>query len=184
MISEGDLKLNKSEKGARSEIDQAVDGTVTIHVWREYAAGLAPTTAERVWQIVSDFAGIKTIFPSLLSVNVTYPDATENRLNTVRYMTFAPPDGNKPLSASNPLALGVEELVEIRPEARRLAYTSVLGLPVSDYRSEMRVEGDDGCSLHWISSFRAHADNPEFAKVLAAILANGANEIAAALKIA
>jgi hypothetical protein len=88
-----------------------------------------------VWRVVSDFGGLKILFLSLLSVYLTYPDDTSSLLNMVRHMTFAPPQGKGPLPS------GIEQLVELDDVARRLTYTSVLGLPVRNYRSEMRVRG-------------------------------------------
>ena len=63
----------------------------TVRVWRDYRAGVSPTTAQRVWEIAADFGGVKTIFPLLLSVYITYPDASTTKLNTARHMTFPPP---------------------------------------------------------------------------------------------
>lgn len=159
------------------------DGTALVRAWRDYPAGVLPTTAERVWQIAADFGAVKTVFPSLLSVFVTYPDASTTRLGTARYMTFPPPDPSSPLSPKNPLFFGVEQLVELDDQARRLTYTSPLGMPVKNYQSVMQVTGEDACRLSWTSSFATIPGQEGFVEILAGILAGGANQIAAALDL-
>jgi hypothetical protein len=90
-------------------------------------------------------------------------------------MTFAPPPGGRDL------AFGIEQLVELDERLRKLAYISVLGLPLQDYRSEMAVTGDDACELVWQSICRVTPDNAAFLDTLASILAGGANQIASHL---
>ena len=145
----------------------------TVRVIREYPAG-APPTAQRVWEIVSDFGGLKKIFPSLVRVYLTYPDATTNSLMTVRDITFA----------GDSLAYGVEQLIELDEQARRLTYISVLGLPVKDYRSVMEVTGDHACQFTWTSTFKPNSGQEGFADILAQILTSGANQIATVLDLA
>ena len=157
------------------------DGTAIVRAWRDYRAGGAPTTAQRVWEIASDFGGAKTIFPLLLSVYITYPDASTTKLGTARYMTFPPPDLGSPLSPKNPLFFGIEKLIEIDEQARRLTYISPLGMPVQNYQSVMQVTGEDACRLTWTSTFVPDAGQEGFVDVLAQILASGANQIATAL---
>jgi len=166
---------------AKYEIKIGADGATIVRAWRDYPAGLSPTTAQRIWAIVSDFGGLKTIFPSVLSVFVTYPDATDAAINTVRYITFAPPDPKVPLSSNNPLPYSVEQLVELDQQARRLIYTSTLGMPVMNYRSVMEVYGDDACRLTWTSSFTTDTNQEGFINGLAVILAAGTNQIAMTL---
>jgi hypothetical protein len=165
---------------AHREVIAEVDGATTVRVWRDYPAG-NPPTVERVWQIVRDFGGAKAIFPLMLSVLVSYPDAADAVINTVRSMTFAPPDPAKPLSSNNALAFAVEKLVELDEEARCLTYISVLGMPVQNYRSVMQVTGDDQCRLIWISSFVIDPGQEAFVDTLLAILEGGANQIAVTL---
>jgi hypothetical protein len=117
----------------------------------------------------------------MLSVYLSYPDSTDATKNMVRYMTFAPGDPTKPLSATNPLPTGVEQLIELNERARRLTYISVLGLPVQSYRSVMEVSGDDACRLTWTASCTIEQKDEGFLDVLAHILAGGANQIASAL---
>jgi hypothetical protein len=167
--------------GAYYETKLKADGTALVRAWRDYPAGVPPATAQRVWQIAADFGAVKTIFPLLLSVYVTYPDATTTRLNTARYMTFPPPDPNSPLSPKNPLFFGIEQLVELDDQARRLTYISPLGMPVKDYQSVMQVTGEDACRLTWTSTFATIPGQEGFVAILAGILAGGANQIAAAL---
>ena len=50
-------------------------GAASVQVKRSYTAG-NPKTSDRVWQIISDFGGAKTLFPSMVSVYNTYPDNT------------------------------------------------------------------------------------------------------------
>jgi len=157
------------------------DGTALVRAWRDYPAGVPPTTAQRVWQIAANFGGIKTIFPSALSVYVTYPDASDTAINTVRYGTFPPPDPNSPLSPKNWLSFAVEQLIDLDEQARRLTYISTLGLPVKNYRSVMEVTGEDACRLTWTSSFAIVPGQEEFVGILAVILTGGANQIATAL---
>ena len=76
---------------------------------------------------------MKVIFPSLLSVYLTYPNGGPEIINTLRHMTFAPADPSEPLGRDNPLGAGVEELIEIDHATRSLVYVSVFGLPVADY---------------------------------------------------
>lgn len=142
----------------------------TVRVMREYPAGVPPT-AQRVWEIVSDFGGLKTIFPSLVRVYLTYPDATTNSLLMVRDITFA----------GNPLAYGVEQLIELDDQARRLSYISVLGLPVRDYRSVMEVRGKNACQLTWTATFKPNPGQEGIADALAQTLTSGANQIATVL---
>jgi len=165
---------------AQFEIITEADGATTVRVWREYPAG-NPPTVERVWQVVRDFDRAKAIFPLLLSVLVSYPDAADAVINTVRSMTFAPPDQAKPLSSNNALAFAVEKLVELDEEARCLTYISVLGMPVQNYRSVMQVTGDDQCQLTWTSSFVIDPGHEDFVETLIKILAGGANQIAVTL---
>lgn len=157
------------------------DGKTTVHAWRDYPAGALPTTAERVWQIAADFGGVKTIFPLMLGVYVSYPDTLGTAKNMVRCMTFAPPDPKSPLSAKNALAFGVEQLVELDESARCLTYISVLGMPVQNYRSTMQVTGDDACRLTWTSTFTIDPKQKKFVKTLAGILVAGAEQIAVTL---
>jgi hypothetical protein len=175
--------MTKSGKlgAAQYETKIEADGTALVRAWRDYPAGVPPTTAQRVWQIAADFGAVKTIFPLLLSVYITYPDVSTTRLNTARHMTFPPPDPNSPLSPKNPLFFGIEQLVEFDDQARRLAYISPLGMPVQNYRSVMQVTGEDACQLTWTSTFVPDAGQESFVDVLAGILASGANQIAAAL---
>lgn len=174
--------MNQSQVlgAANCQIKEA-DGTTIVQVWRDYPAGVPPTTAQRVWQIVSDFAGVKTIYPSLLSIYLTYPGPTDALINTVRYVTFTPPDARSPLSADNPLPFAVEQLVELDPSVRRLAYVWVLGLPVKNYRSVVEVTGDDACQLTWTSSFTTDPNQEKFPGFLAGILTDGTNRIATIL---
>ena len=169
---------------AHYEITSEADGATTVCVRRDYPAGVPTTTCQRVWEIVADFGGLKTIFPDLLRVYLTYPDATGAAINTVRNLTFAPPDPKSPLSAENSLPIGIEQLVELDEKARRLVYISVLGLPVKNYRSVMEVTGEDACTLTWASSFTPNAGQEWIAETLAKILAAGANQIATALSLA
>ncbi|MDB4980146.1 MAG: hypothetical protein JWM82_898 [Myxococcales bacterium] len=124
--------MSQSGKPGDADYEATVDisGNAVVRVWHDYPAGSPSPTAQRVWQIVADFGGTKKIFPSVLSVSLSFPDASETLLNTVRHMTFAPPDQGAPMSAMNPLPQGIEQLVELDEQARRLAYTSVLGMPV------------------------------------------------------
>jgi hypothetical protein len=156
---------------AHFEITTESGGAKTVRVWRDYERGVPPCTAQRVWEIVADFGGLKKIFPTLVRVYLTYPDATDTSLLTVRDITFA----------GDPLAFGVEQLVELNEQARRLTYISVLGLPVKGYRSVMEVTGDDACRLTWTSTFRPDPGQEGIADVLAKILAGGANQIATVL---
>jgi hypothetical protein len=166
---------------AKYETKLEADGTTMVRAWRDYPAGLQPTTAQRVWQIAADFGGVKTIFPLMLGVYISYPDTLGTAVNMVRCMTFAPPDPTSPLSAKNALAFGVEQLVEIDEKARSLTYISVLGMPVENYRSTMQVTGDDACRLTWTSTFTIAPKNRKFVKILAGILVSGANQIAVTL---
>ena len=168
---------------ARYEI--TTSGTsMTVHVVRDYPAGAKPTTAARVWQIAADFGGIKKIFPSLLRVYLTYPNAKEDNLELIRDMTFSPPQADKPLAPGNQLSMGIEQLKELDPKARRLTYISVLGLPVTGYQSVMEVTGDDACQLAWTSTFTPNPGQESIAGVLAQLLGAGANQIAKELNVA
>jgi len=149
-------------------------GVTTVCVSRKYPAR-AGRTAERVWAIVSDFVGLKRIFPSLVRLYVTYPAASEALIGTVRDMSFATPD------PGNPLAFGVEQLVEVDQKSRRLTYKSVLGLPVKNYVSVMAVSGHSACKLTWTSTYLDDGGGKNFARGLARILAGGADQIAAEL---
>ena len=162
---------------AHYQIDRGAGGKAKVMVRRAYPAGVAPVTADRVWRIASDFGAIKVLYPSLLRLYLTYPDATSKQVGLIRDMTFAPPPGG------NDLALGVEQLVELDESHRRLSYVSVLGMPVEDYRSEMRVIGEDACELHWLSTCRVASRNVAFLETLASILADGANQIATYLGV-
>ncbi len=166
------------DASAHSEVIMNSDGTTTVRITRNYAARAAPTTAARVWQIVSNFGGIKTIFPSLLRVYLTYPDSNDTQVGTVRDMAFAPANNEQPLSPMNPLSLGIEQLVSLDCDERQLEYVSVLGLPVTGYKSTMQVTGEDACRLTWTSTFTPNPDSGDIAQVLAGILASGADQIA------
>jgi len=162
---------------AHVRIDSSTDGQASVAVRRSYAAGIAPGTADHVWRIVADFGGLKLIFPGLVRLYLTYPDAAETRIGTVRDMAFDPGPGGGALN------MGIERLVALDEAARTLAYVSVLGLPVTDYRSEMKVTGADECELAWVSTCRVTPENLGFLDVLGTILANGANQIATHLGI-
>jgi hypothetical protein len=152
--------------------------TTTVRVTRRYPAG-APPTAPLVWAIVANFAGLKTIFPGLVRLYLTYPDATDSVIGTLRDMTFIVP-------GAYPLSSGIEELVEFDEQARRLKYVSLAGLPVSNYQSVMEVAGADACTLTWTSTFTMSKapEAQDFPKILAGILAGGADQIAIALGLA
>ena len=144
---------------------------------RHYPAGVPPT-GPRVWAIVANFGSLKTIFPSLVRIYVTYPDAKEGAVGTLRDMTFVVPN-------PYPLSGGIERLVELHEQAHRLKYISLAGLPVTDYQSVMEVVGEDACTLTWTSTFTSTRD-PElkgFPEILAGILAGGADQIATALRL-
>jgi hypothetical protein len=83
------------------------------------------------------------------------------------------------------LSSGIEELVEFDEPARRLKYVSLAGLPVSNYQSVMEVAGADACTLTWTSTFTMSRapEVQDFPKVLAGILAGGADQIATALRL-
>ena len=163
---------------AKSTITSEAD-TTTVCVKRNYAAGVEPTTAQRVWEIVSDFGGIRTIFPSLVRNLLTYPDATGTVIGMVRDMTFIIPN------SSNPLSTSIEQLIQLDPESHRLTYIAVLGLPVTNYQSAMEVTGDEACTLTWTSTFKPNQDESgkAFAKILAGILTGGADQIATVLSL-
>ena len=163
---------------ARVRVECAADGRARVEVRRAYAAGLPPTTADQVWSVVADFGGLKRIFPGLVRLYLAYPDAGETMVGTIRDMAFDPGAGGGPLN------VGVEQLVAFDEAGRTLAYVSVLGLPVSDYRSEMRVTGTDACELTWTSTCEVTPDNAGFLDVLGQILAGGANQIATHLGVA
>jgi hypothetical protein len=109
--------ITKSGKlgAAQYETKIKADGTAIVRAGRDYRAGVKPTTAQRVWQIAADFGAYKTIAPSVLSVYVAYPDASDSTINTVRYLTFEPPN------QSSPLPFAVEQLIELDEQAHRLA---------------------------------------------------------------
>jgi hypothetical protein len=178
--------MTKSGKvdAAKYEIKIKPNGSATVRVRRNYPAGKPTPTAQRVWQIVSDFGGTKTMYPSCLSAYVTYPDATDAAINTIRHVTFAPPDSGKPLSSKNSLPYSVEQLIELDPKARRLTYISALGLPVKNYQSVMEVTGDNACQLTWTSTFTVAKKDQGFVETLAQILAAGANQITKVLNLA
>jgi hypothetical protein len=178
--------MTKSGKldAAKYEIKIEANGNARVRVRRDYPAGKPTPTVQRVWQIVADFGGTKTMYPSCLSAYLTYPDATDAVINTVRHVTFAPPDATKPLSSKNPLPYSVEQLIELDAQARRLTYISALGLPVKNYKSVMEVTGDNACRLTWTSTFTVAKKDEGFAETLAQILAAGANQIAKVLKLA
>jgi hypothetical protein len=159
---------------ATSEISRN-GATTTVRVTRRYPAGVPPT-GPRVWAIAANFGGLKTIFPNLVRVYVTYPDAKDSTIGTLRDMTFVVP-------GPYPLAGGIEQLVELDDRARRLKYVSLAGLPVGDYASVMEVAGEDACTLTWTSTFTWTGGQgpPDFPTIMAGILAGGADQIAAAL---
>jgi hypothetical protein len=164
-----------SAQRATSEISRKGD-TTTVRVSRHYSAGVPPT-GPRVWAIVADFAGLKTIFPSLVRVYLTYPDAKDSVIGTLRDMTFIVP-GPYPLSS------GIEELVEFDEQAHRLKYVSLSGLPVANYQSVMEVEGANACTLTWTSTFTIKDPTAQdFPKILAGILSGGADQIGTALRL-
>lgn len=180
-------KVVNSKAGAIGRAQYRVivydDRTTTVVVTRDYSPVEQSNTSQRVWDIVADFGGIKTIFPSVLRVYVTYPDASDTAVGTIRDMTF-PPQNPDSLSDDNPLLFGVEQLTEFCDSDRRLTYISVLGLPVKNYRSVMEVTGDNGCELTWTSTFTPNPGQDGFAEFLATqILAPGANQIATALEL-
>jgi polyketide cyclase/dehydrase/lipid transport protein len=180
--SKGENTMEKSKVlGAADCQIKEVDGTSIVQAWRDFPAGVLPTTAQRVWEIVSDFGGVKTIYPSLLSIYLTYPEPTDTLINTVRHVTFTPPVAGSPLSADNPLPFAVEQLVELDPAARRLAYIWVLGLPVKNYHSVVEVTGEDACRLTWTSTFTTDPNQEKFPEILADILTRGINQIATVL---
>lgn len=159
-------------------------GQGSVHVRRAYCAGKG-STADLVWQMISDFGGVKKLFPTLLSVYNTYADNTASQLNMIRVMAYAPPNAQKPLSSTNPLAGGIEQLVALDGAKRSLTYISLSGLPLKNYRSVMQVRGKNACTLDWTSTFEVDPKDKGqvgFIGVLANILAGGANQIATALK--
>ena len=116
---------------AHYRIDQGPVDHAKVTVRRAYSEGLAPSTAEQVWRAASNFGDVKVLFPSLLRLYLTYPDDSTTQVGLIRDMTFAPAPGGRDL------AFGIEQLVELDEPQRKLAYISVLGLPLQDYRSEI-----------------------------------------------
>ena len=59
--------MTKSGKldGANYETKIEASGKAMVRVRQDYPAGVPTPTAQRVWQIVANFGGIKTIFPSV-----------------------------------------------------------------------------------------------------------------------
>ncbi|RVD31774.1 SRPBCC family protein [Mesorhizobium sp. M4B.F.Ca.ET.017.02.2.1] len=162
---------------AHVRIEQLSDGQSRVSVRRSYVGGPASPAADQVWRIVADFGGLKVIFPSLVRVYISYPNAADGDVGTIRDMAFDPgPGGGK-------LNLGIEQLESVDHSSRTLAYISVLGMPVSGYRSVMTVSGDDVCELSWISTCRPIEGAGDFLEILAGILASGANQIATHLGI-
>ena len=145
---------------------------VTIVVTKDYPAS-SENTAAQVWGIVADFSNVKTIFPSLLRNYLTYPDETQNRVGTIRDMTF----GGKSLSVA------IEQLKAIDDEKRSLTYISLAGLPVTNYISVIKVSGDNACTLSWTIDYDQQPLNKEFAKGLAQLFVEGENEIAKVLDL-
>jgi hypothetical protein len=133
----------------------------------EYPAGTDKNTADAVWAIVSNFTDIKVIFPTILRNYITYPDGTDKQLHTIRDMTFA----------GDPLSIGIEQLVRLNDKKRILAYVSLGGLPVTNYRAVMRVKGDNACTLSWSVNYDQETVDKGFAKILAGIFAGGEKQI-------
>ena len=133
-----------------------------------YPAQKNRNTADEVWAIVSDFPNVKTIFPTLIRNYITYPDDTQERVGTIRDMTFA----------GNPPSIGIEKLLSLNDSKRTLQYTSLEGLPVSNYLGTMKVTGMNQCTLTWTISYTQKPPQKKFAKFLAGLFASGEKEIA------
>jgi len=141
---------------------------VKLVITCKYPASKSGNTANEVWNIVLDFTNIKTIFPTIVRNYVTYPDTTQKKIGTIRDMTF----GGKTLS------IGIEKLTKISEKKRTLAYTSLDGLPVTNYLGVMSVKGSNACTLTWTITYDQSPIDKKFAKFLTGLFVKGEIEIA------
>lgn len=140
---------------------------VKIVITCNYPASNCGNTADDVWNIVADFASIKTIFPSIIRNYITYPDAKQTKLGTIRDMTFG----------GDTISIGIEKLTQLDTKKRSLSYISMEGLPVSNYLGVMKVTGKNACKLTWTISYDQKPVVKKFAKFLAGLFVQGEIEI-------
>ena len=142
-------------------------GHVKIVISCDYPANKSSNTAQKVWDIVSDFSAIKTIFPLIIRNYITYPDDKQTEVGTIRDMTF----GGKNL------AIGIEKLTKMNHPKRSLTYISLDGLPVSNYVGKMKVKGKNACTLVWTITYDQQPVDKKFAVFMSGLFVNGEKEI-------
>ncbi len=151
----------------KTKITCKKNGNVTIVVACNYPAKKKGNTAQLVWDIVSDFSSIKTIFPLVVRNYITYPDSKNTEIGTIRDMTFG----------GTNLEIGIEKLTKLDNKKRSLTYISLEGLPVKDYKGKMKVRGKNACTLIWTITYNKMPVDKKFATKMAGLFVNGENEI-------
>ena len=151
----------------KTKITYKKSGHVKIVISCNYPANKSCNTAQKVWDIISDFSAIKTIFPLIIRNYITYPDDKQTEVGTIRDMTFG---GKK-------LAIGIEKLTKIDHTKRSLTYISMEGLPVSNYVGTMKVKGKNACTLVWTITYDQQPIDKKFAVFLSGLFVNGETEI-------
>jgi hypothetical protein len=154
-------------KEPKAKITYKKGGHVKIVITCDYPANKSYNTAQRVWDIVSDFSGIKTVFPLIVRNYMTYPDDKQTEVGTIRDMTFG---GKK-------LTIGIEQLTKIDKKKRSITYISMYGLPVSNYVGTMKVSGKNACTLIWTITYDQLPIDKKFANFMAGLFVNGEMEI-------
>ncbi|PHR29277.1 MAG: hypothetical protein COA38_11530 [Fluviicola sp.] len=178
MNSKNNLKRREmGYSNAKAEIFHDGDH-VKLIISCDYPAQSNQNTAEQVWDIVSDFSNVKTIFPVLLKNILTYPDQTEYRIGTIRDMTFG--DGKTPVQ--NP-SYATEKLTALDKENRSLTYISVAPSSnnVTDYKGVMQVVGDNECTLIWTVTYIQNPYDPNYSNNMTGLFISGENQIGTVL---
>lgn len=166
-----------SFSNATAEITHDGD-QVKLVISCNYPANFTQNTGELVWDIVSDFSNVKTIFPVLLKNILTYPDQTEFRIGTIRDMTFG--DGKTPVQ--NP-SYATEKLMALDKGNRSLTYISVAPSTnnVTDYQGVMQVIGDNACTLIWTVTYIQRPYDSGYSNSMVGLFISGENQIGTVL---
>jgi len=156
----------------KTKITCKKSGNVEIIITCDYPAKKHGNTANQVWDIVSDFSSIKTIFPLVVRNYITYPDSKNTQVGTIRDMTFG---GGK-------LEIGIEKLIKLDEKKRSLTYISMEGLPVKNYVGKMKVKGKNACTLIWTITYNKLPVDKKFAVKMAGLFVNGEKQIGRVVK--
>lgn len=134
-----------------SKINYNANNVVAIVVTGNYETSDNSDAGDIMWTIVNDFSSLKTLFPNIVTCNMTYPDGTSKRVGTKRDLTFEGGDG----------AITTEELTEVIEMERMGTYKQLQGLPVTGYTVTYNVMGESNPVLTWMINYTDTSSDKE-----------------------